>query len=118
MPAEIPVIAMKDGDASTAATAPSDTGTAPATNTNGNDEDTHCKIAAVAAKISDAASQAELLITPAPSPRADLSITVASFAQNGDGNLAACGASFAPAQVVSWATPGTTPCMMDLTGSA
>jgi hypothetical protein len=118
MPAEIPVIAIMKGDASSTATADSETGTAPAAHANGNDEDTHSRIAAVAAKISDASSEAEHLMTPAPSPRGDLSITVASFSQNGDGKHDTCGPSFVPAPAVSWSTPGATPCMMDLTGSA
>jgi hypothetical protein len=118
MPAEIPVIGATNGCGSTPLTADSDTGTAPATNTSGSDDDTDSKIASVAAKISDASSQAEHFITPAPSPRADLSITVAPFPQNGDDNHDTCGPSLMPAPAVSWSTPGTTPCMMDLTGSA
>ncbi|KAK4123919.1 hypothetical protein N657DRAFT_690567 [Parathielavia appendiculata] len=81
IPAEIAVIDTAD------ATTADPTGTAQpvippamvADTHNGHGEDTLSKIAAVAAKISDASSPADQLMTPASSPRADLSITVASF---------------------------------------
>ncbi|KAK4106743.1 hypothetical protein N658DRAFT_520225 [Parathielavia hyrcaniae] len=117
IPAEIPVIGT--ADVATDDTPDSDTPPPAATDTDGNNgQDTLSKIAAVAAEMSDAPGQTDQLMTPAPSPRADLSIRVTSFMpqKNEDEKQIGPATPSVDTPAASWPTFGTTPCtMMELT---